>query len=94
MLLKVLLTIIVFLLFIIFNIKDFNNLLNHGEKSFIQGKRTGGSAIFHTFFQLGFLSLVYDLRNIESFVVIYVIYLIVYTIIFFKIKKYKESNVR
>ncbi len=92
MMVKVISTIIVVFLFIVFNLKDFDNVLNHGEDEFIQRENSGGSAVIATFLFIMFLLELYGVLNLASLFITYIIYFIAYTVIFFKLKKIRDDK--
>ena len=78
--------IIVFSFIILFNIKDFNNLLNEKCEEYIQPRKMGGSGVFITLMLIGLLLVILDIKKTELLFVFWAAYLIIYTLIFFKIK--------
>ena len=83
---KVIGSVIILFLMIVLNVKDFINLLNNGTNRYIQRY----SGMLCTL--VGLVGFVYkfNLRKIEFLV--YGIYIAIYTLIYFKIKKIKEER--
>lgn len=83
---KVIGFIIILFLIIILNVKDFINLLNDRTDRYIQRY----SGMLSSLVGLMYYVLKYDLRKIEFLV--YGIYIIIYTFLYFKIKKLKNEK--
>ena len=73
-------------LMIMLNLKDFINLLNDRTDRYIQRY----SGMLSSLASLMYLVLKYDLRKIEF--LIYGIYIAIYTLLYFKIKKIREGR--
>lgn len=71
---------------IMLNLKDFINLLNDRTDRYIQRY----SGMLSSLVGLMYLVLKYDLRKIEF--LIYGIYIAIYTLLYFKIKKIREGR--
>ncbi len=78
--------IIILFLMIMLNLKDFINLLNDRTDRYIQRY----SGMLSSLVGLMYLVLKYDLRKIEF--LIYGIYIAIYTLLYFKIKKIREGR--
>lgn len=89
---QVIFSIIIVILLILANVKDFVYLLKGYTNEYIQYK----SGMLYTL--LGLLYFVPKLNNLEKklniiqIVLLYGAYITIYTLIFFKIKKYKEDR--
>lgn len=78
--------IIILFLMIMLNLKDFINLLNDRTDRYIQRY----SGMLSSLTGLIYLVLKYDLRKIEF--LIYGIYIAIYTLLYFNIKKIREGR--
>ena len=83
---KIICFIVVFILIIIFNIKDFNNLLNEKCDDYVQPRKLGGSGVFVSLMLIGLLLVIVEAKKTELLFILWVVYIFIYTLIFFKIK--------
>ena len=83
---KVIGSMIILFLMIVQNVKDFINLLNNGTNRYIQRY----SGMLCSLVGLMYFVYKFDLRKIEFMV--YGIYIAIYTLLYFKIKKIKEER--
>lgn len=85
---KVIGFIIVLIVIILINLYDFDRLLNGGTSDYIQ--RYSGMLI--TLCLLFFFVIIFDIKQIESIIILYVSYIAVYTLLYFKIIKIKKER--
>ena len=86
---KIIGTVIILIIIILANIKDFVYLLKGYTNEYIQSK----SGMLYSLVALCWFILDIDKSQaIMTILIIYGIYITVYTIIFFEIKKYKEER--
>ncbi len=80
--------IVVIFFIVMLNLLDFDNLLNRGESAYIQ--RFSGMLVSHAL--LIALAMIIGIEDVAVILFICVIYIIIYTLIFFKIKRIKEER--
>ncbi len=89
---KIMYFLIVLIFIFVANAHDFDNLLNHGEDDYIQ--RYPG-VLYTSAILMTIPMLVFDLRVEEgliTLIILEVVYITIYTLAYFRIKKIKEEK--
>ena len=78
--------IVVVIFIILFNIKDFNNLLNEKCEGYVQPIKLGGSGVFVSIMLIGLLLVIVEATKPELLFILWGVYIFIYSFIYFKIK--------
>lgn len=84
---KVLLFIITIFVIVVVNLYDFDNLLK-GEEEYIQIY----SGFLFTLGMLAMFPVILNINLIRSIIILYILYIVFYTWVYIKIKKWKKEN--
>lgn len=85
---KVIVFVVVLFLIIVFNLFDFDRLLNGGTDDYIQVE----SGLLKTLCWLFVFVIIFDIKRVSLVIILYGSYIAIYTLLYLKIKKFKKEK--